>query len=111
MISSGSGGVLVVLPRKSNSYVFVRLTFMQLSSDHSMKDRTLVSDSSKPTFASIGKLTVTSSANSTRRFLLVSTALIVNENRKEDRAHDCTLRNRNIFSTVTIDNNSLFSLI
>ena len=31
---------------------------MQLISDHSRKDRTSVSDSSKPTFASIGKLTV-----------------------------------------------------
>ena len=44
--------------------------------DHSRKDRTSVSDSSKPTFASIGKLTVMSFANLTRRFLLVSTALI-----------------------------------
>ena len=76
MISSGSGGVLVVFPRKSRSHVFVKLTFMQLFSDHSIKDSTSVSDSSKPTFASIGKLTVMSSANLTRRFLLVLTALI-----------------------------------
>ena len=66
MIPSGSGDVLL----------FVKLTFMRLFSDHSIKDRTSVSDSSKPTFASIGKLTVMSSANLTRRFLLVLTALI-----------------------------------
>ena len=41
-----------------------------------MQDRTFISDSSKPTFASIGKLIVMSSANLTRRFLLVLTALI-----------------------------------
>ena len=41
-----------------------------------MKDRTSVSDSSKTTFASLSKLTVISSANLTRRFLLVLTALI-----------------------------------
>ena len=76
MISSGSGGVLVVLSRKSSSHVFVKLTLMQLILDHSIKDRTSVSDSSKPTFASIGKLTVMSSANLTRRFLLVLAALI-----------------------------------
>ena len=76
MISSGSGGVLVVFPRKSSSHVFVKLIFMQLFSDHSIKDRTSVSDSSKPTFASIGKLTVKSSANLTRRFLLVLAAFI-----------------------------------
>ena len=76
MISSGSGGVLVVFPRKSSSHVFVKLTFMHLFSDHSIKDKTSVSDSSKPTFASIGKLTVMSSANLTRRFLIVLTALI-----------------------------------
>ena len=33
---------------------------MQFFSDHSIKDWTSVSDSSKPTFASIGKLTVIS---------------------------------------------------
>ena len=76
MISSGSGGVLVVLPRKSSSLVSVKLNFMQLISDHSRKDRTSVSDSSKPTLASIGKLTVISFANLTRRFLFLSTALI-----------------------------------
>ena len=76
MISSGSGGVLVVLPRKSSSHVFVKLTFMQLFSDHSIKDRTSVSEPSKPTFASSGKLTVMSSAILTRRFLLVLTTLI-----------------------------------
>ena len=76
MISSGSGGVLVVFPHKSSSHVFVELTFMQLFSDHSIKDRTSVSDSSKPTFASIGKLTVMSSAKLSRRLLLVLTALI-----------------------------------
>ena len=31
IISSGSGGVLVVLPRKSSSHIFVKLTFMQFS--------------------------------------------------------------------------------
>ena len=76
MVSSDSGGVLVVFPRKSSSHVFVKLTFMQLFSDHSIKDRTSVSDSSKPTFALIGKVTVVSSANLTRRFLLVLTTLI-----------------------------------
>ena len=49
---------------------------MQFFSDHSIKDWTSVSDSSKPTLASIGKLTVISSANLTRRFLSVLTALI-----------------------------------
>ena len=49
---------------------------MQLFSDHSIKDKTSVSNSSKPTLASIGKLTVMSSANLTRIFLLVLTALI-----------------------------------
>ena len=76
MISIGSGGVLVVFPRKRSSHVFVKLTFMQLFSDYSLKDRTSVSDSSKPAFASISKLAVMSSANLTRRFLLVLTALI-----------------------------------
>ena len=45
-------------------------------SDPSIKDRIFVSDSSKPTFASIGKLTVMSPPNLTRRFLLVLIALI-----------------------------------
>lgn len=49
---------------------------MQFFSDHSIKDWTSVSDSSKPTLASIGKLTVISSANLTRRFLSVLIALI-----------------------------------
>ena len=48
---------------------------MQLLSDHSIKDRTSVSDSAKPTFASVGKVTVMPSAILTRRFLLVLTAL------------------------------------
>ena len=48
---------------------------MQLFSDHSIKDRTSVSDSSITTFASVGNVTVMSSANMTRRFLLVLTAL------------------------------------
>ena len=48
---------------------------MQLFSDHSIKDRTSVLDSSKPTFASVGKVTVMPSAILTRRFLLVLTAL------------------------------------
>ena len=116
MILSGSGGVLVVFPHKSSSDVFVKLTFMQLFSDNSIKDRTSVSDSSKPTFNSIGKLTVMSSANLTRRFLLVLRALIsLVKNGKEDRPQDCTLRNtpiyRNMFTMVTIYNNSLLSLI
>ena len=76
MISSGPGGVPVVFPCKSSSHVFVKLTFIQLFSDHSVKDKTSVSDSSKPTFASISKLTVMSSANLTRRFSLLLTALI-----------------------------------
>ena len=76
MISSGPGDVPVVFPCKSSSHVFVKLTFIQLFSDHSVKDRTSVSDSSKPTFASIGKLTVMSSANLTRRFSFLLTALI-----------------------------------
>ena len=49
---------------------------MRFFSDHPIKDMTSVSDSSKPTFGSIGKLTVISSANLTRRFLLVLTASI-----------------------------------
>ena len=52
MISSASGGVLVVVSRKSSFHVSVKLTFMQY--------KTSVSDSSKTTFASIGKLTVLS---------------------------------------------------
>ena len=40
------------------------------------KDRTSISDSSKPTFASIGKLIAISSAHLTRSFLLVFTAFI-----------------------------------
>ena len=76
MISTGSGGVLVVIPRNRSSHVFVKLAFMQLFSDHSIKDKTSASDSTKPTFASIGKLTVMSCANLTRRFLLLLTALI-----------------------------------
>ena len=58
MISSGSGGVLIVLPRKSSSHVFVKLTFVQLFHDHSIKDRTFVPNLSKPTFASFDRLTV-----------------------------------------------------
>ena len=115
MISSGSGGVLVVLPRKSSSLVSVKLTFMQLISDHSRKDRTSVSDSSKPTLASIGKLTVMSFANLTRRFLFLSTALISlikGEKRIGPRTVPCGIPiYRNIFSAVVIDNGSLLSLI
>ena len=66
MFSSGSGGVLVVFPCKRSSYVFVKLTFIRLFSDHSIKDITSISDSSKPITASIGKLIVISPANLTK---------------------------------------------